>query len=539
MAFFSFLIILFSSYGVQNDYFPQKRTLDRIYNERLYYNVIVVDNNAYVGSSEGIFKVNETLEKINSNPGYVSFDFSENKFENLSFIEGKLSEEYKIYVINSKKKEGFVAEMNKRTLIVHDNILYVYDKSPYAKILNGKSIRSISNNYIGSYNGIYNFNQERVFDLEYTNSRIREFKNKSFICYDGLLKITLKDTLNFINPLNINTNIDKENVGFSKDITEVNNDNLLLTTSEGVFLLSDQMKILNRRLFKTTPLIVFKQYFKESSKIQRLMIIIDDELLWLNPETLEKSLIKKLKIIPTDSFYNQDNNTVFLTSNNGVYSFSVESSKLENLGKGSFHSISFYNDYIILTNNQSLVVFDVKNKRWHYNLIIDEFNKGAIHVKFNEQLLIGSTSGLYVFNSIDELLNNEQKTTTLTPFLILIIVILIAILSNVSMNKKSKNAPILDEKEVTAFIEKNLARVDIPMISNNFNVSKKTIYNILKPKKPGEIIRSLRTEKAVYMKEKGANYDQINQATGLSKNYLKNNFRRLKNSLNEAPNKKV
>ena len=192
-----------------------------------------------------------------------------------------------------------------------------------------------------------------------------------------------------------------------------------------------------------------------------------------------------------------------------------------------------------MTNNQSLVVFDVKNKRWHYNLIIDEFNKGAIHVKFNEQLLIGSTSGLYVFNSIDELLNNEQKTTTLTPFLILIIVILIAILSNVSMNKKSKNAPILDEKEVTAFIEKNLARVDIPMISNNFNVSKKTIYNILKPKKPGEIIRSLRTEKAVYMKEKGANYDQINQATGLSKNYLKNNFRRLKNSLNEAPNKKV
>ena len=539
MAFFCLLIILFSSFGVQNDYFSQKRTLDRIYNERLYYNVIVVDNNAYVGSSEGVFKVNETLEKINSNPGYVSFDFSENKFENLSYIEGKLSEEYKIYVINSKKKEGFVAEMNKITLIVHDNILYVYDKSPYIKILNGKSIRSISNNYIGSYNGIYNFNQERVFDLEYTNSKIREFKNKSFICYDGLLKITLKDTLNFINPLNINTNIDKQDVGFSKDITEVNNGNLLLTTSEGVFLLSDQMKILNRRLFKTTPLIVFKQYFKESTKIQRLMIIIDDELFWLNPETLEKSLIKKLKIIPTDSFYNQDSNTVFLSSNNGVYSFSVESSKLKNLGKGSFHSISFYNDHIILTNNQSLVVFDVKNKLWHYDLIIDEFNKGAIHVKVNEQLLIGSTSGLYVFNSIDELLNNEQKTTTLTPFLILIIVILITILSYISMNKKSMNAPILDEKEVTAFIEKNLARVDIPMISNNFNVSKKTIYNILKPKKPGEIIRSLRIEKAVYMKEKGANYDQINQATGLSKNYLKNNFRRLKNSLNEAPNKKV
>ena len=537
MSFFCLLITLFSSFGVQNDYFPLKRTLDRIHNERLYYNVIVVDNNAYVGSSKGVFKVNETLEKINSNPGYISFDFSENKFENLSFIEGKLSEEYKAYVINSKKKEGFVAEVNKRTLIVHDNILYVYEKSPYSKILNGKSIRSISNNYIGSYSGIYNFNQERVFDLEYTNGKIREFKNKSFICYDGLLKITLKDTLNFINPLNINTYIDNVNVGFSKDITEINNGNLLLTTSEGVFLLSDQMKILNRQLFKSTPLLVFKQYYTESTKIQRLMIVIDDELFWLNPETLEKSLIDKLKIIPTDSFYEQDSNTVFFSSKDGVYSFNVKSSMLENLGKGSFHSISHYKNYIIVTNNQSLVVFDMKANRWHYDLVIDEFNKGAIHVKSNEQLLIGSTSGLYVFDSVEKLINNKQKRTTINPFLILIILVLISVLIYISMNKKGKNAPIIDEKEVASFIEKNLASVDVLMISNNFNVSKKTIYNTLKPKKPGEIIRSLRIEKAVYMKVKGANYDQINKATGLSKNYLKNNFRRFKNSLNEAPNK--
>ena len=536
MAFFCLLITLFGAFGTQNSYFHEKRTLDRINNERLYYNVIVVGDNAYVGTSEGVFKVNETLEKINSNSGYVSFNSTDNKFNTFSYIEGTLSEEYKNYIINPKKKEGFVAEMKKRTLIVHDKILYVYEKSPFAKILNGKSIRSISNNYIGSYSGIYNFNQERVFDLEYTNSSIREFKNKSFICYDGLLKITVKDTLNFINPLNINTYIDKENIGFSKDITEVNNGNLLLTTSKGMFLLNDQMKILNRQLTKTTPLVVFKQYFNESTKIQRLMIIIDDELFWINPETLEKSLIEKLKIIPTDSFYDEDSETVFLSSNEGVYSFIIKSSMLKYLGKGSFHSISLYNDYIILTNNQSLVAYDMKTKRWHYDLVIDEFNKGAIHVKFNQQLLIGSTSGLYVLNSIDQLLNYDEKTTIFTPVLFLIIIIIIVVLSFISMNKKNIHTAVFDEKDVTSYIENNLATVDVNMISTYYNVSKKTIYNTLKPKKPGEIIRSLRIEKAVYMKEKGANYDQINQATGLSKNYLKNNFKRLKNSLNKSPN---
>ena len=66
------------------------------------------------------------------------------------------------------------------------------------------------------------------------------------------------------------------------------------------------------------------------------------------------------------------------------------------------------------------------------------------------------------------------------------------------------------------------------MISDNFKVSRKTIYNSLKSKKPGEIIQSKRIEKANIIKEKGANYYQISKVTGLSKNYLKNNFKRLK-----------
>lgn len=539
MAIFCLLITLFSSFRIENSDFQKYRVLERLHNERLYYNIVVVDNKAYVGTSEGVFEVNEALKKINSIPGYVSFNYLENTFENHNFIEGELSEEYRTYVINSKKNEGFTAEMNNRTLIVHDNILYIYGKAPYSKILIGKSIRSISNNYIGSYSGIYDFNQKRIFDLEYTNGKIREFKNKTFICYDGLFIITPKDTLNFINPLNINTVIDGENIGFSKDITEVNNGNLLLVTSEALYLLNNEMKILNQQLFKTTPLIVFKQYFPQSTNIQRLMIIADNNLLWLNPETLETSLIENLEINPTDSVFNRNTNTVFLSSNNGVYSFNITSGNLNFLGEGNFHSISIYKGYIILINNQSLVVFDVDSNRWYNDLINDEFNKGAIHVKFNEHLFLGTTGGLYVLDSINELLNNEQKSNNLAPFLILLTTMLLGLLGYSSMKKKSRSVPPLDEKAITFFIEQNLANVDVAMISDNFKVSRKTIYNSLKSKKPGGIIRLKRIEKAIIMKEKGANYDQISKVTGLSKNYLKNNFKRLKKSLDEMPQNKI
>ena len=531
MGIICLFITLIGSLQAEKDY-PEKWALERLYNDKLYYNVIAVNDKIYIGSSDGVFEFKEDLKKINSNPGYVSFNAIENSFENLSFIEGLLDEKYKSFVINSQKKEGFALELKNKILIVNDNYLYIYRKEPYSKILNGKSIRSISKNYIGSYSGIYDFNQNRTFDLEYTNGKIREFDNTSFICYDGLLKITPRDTLNFINPLNINTFIEEENIGFSRDIMEANNGNFILTTSKGLYLLSNKMKILNRLSAKTAPLLVFKQYFSKSQNIQRMFMVLGNKLLWLDPESLKISTIEDLKFNPTDCVFDPKRDTVYLSSNDGVYSFNVKSSKLSFLSTGEFHSIVIFDDHIALTNNQSLSVYDLNNNVMYNNLISDEFNKGALFVNDNEQLLIGSTSGLYVLNNIFELTSYRQGSNNLTVILIVLLIIVTGILSFNSSTKKERNFYSINEKAITVFIEQNLASVDVLMISEYFKVSKKTIYNNLKPKKPGEIIRVKRIKKAIDLKEKGVGFDQISKVTGLSKNYLKNNFMRLKNSLN-------
>ena len=65
-------------------------------------------------------------------------------------------------------------------LLIFKNKLYSF--SPY------ESVRSITTNYIGSYNGIFQRGEVLTYP-PYTNGQIKEYDDITFICYDGIVAI--------------------------------------------------------------------------------------------------------------------------------------------------------------------------------------------------------------------------------------------------------------------------------------------------------------------------------------------------------------
>ena len=65
-------------------------------------------------------------------------------------------------------------------LLVYKNKLYSF--APY------ESVRSITKNYVGSYNGIFQMDKKLTYPPD-TNGQIKEYDDITFVCYDGLFAI--------------------------------------------------------------------------------------------------------------------------------------------------------------------------------------------------------------------------------------------------------------------------------------------------------------------------------------------------------------
>ena len=71
--------------------------------------------------------------------------------------------------------------------------LIVYHLSHYQFEAIG-STRSFSDNFIGTYNGIF-LKNKKLKNPIYTSGYIREYDSETFICYDGLYRINKKDSV--------------------------------------------------------------------------------------------------------------------------------------------------------------------------------------------------------------------------------------------------------------------------------------------------------------------------------------------------------
>ena len=539
------LFIYILSFFIYNQLLSQEKNfsneikLKKIYNSIYFFNIISKDETLYVGTDDGVYEIEDnSLKKINNEKGYVHYNLKSKKLETKDFVEGVLDKSiYKYVIKNGNKREGFTLTLNDNFYIVYDGLLYHYIKKNYKASLKGTSIRSFSENYIGTYSGVYDkaLNSKKI--INYVNGKIREFKNNTFICYDGLIRIYNDSIINYTNEINIQTSINNTDLGFARDISKIGETKFILYTDRSINLLdfkNEKEIIVKTKKRNNESIYISEQINEVNSSLQRIMISSENRIEYLNPYTLET--FERFRLEDEIISALELNSTIkpkhlLVSTNKKLFLISRNDEKIE-IDNNKYHSLlQFDNKNVILTNNFGLFLLDLNTLKIKELIKGKEFNKGALY-KENDKILAGSVNGfieMKVYENISEknsknYWNQEGKFTLIFAIIIIITIFLITVIKK---GKKEKRSTKLKETTITDienFINSNLTNVSLNLICDHFNISLRTLYRITKPKKPGDLIKHQREQKVKELIDKNEHtLNEIGAMTGYSLSYLRNN----------------
>ena len=184
-----------------------------------------------------------------------------------------------------------------------------------------------------------------------------------------------------------------------------------------------------------------------------------------------------------------------------------------------------------MSGNKGLSIYDLSENQLYNNVVIDEFNRGAMF-KTDNAFSLGSIHGVYRFENIDLLVDsissnfvsNEVNYRNDTILILLVIlsgfIVLIYMLNNRRRRYNNQEMVIAIKK----YIDANLNKVDVVAICEKFNIDNNLLYHLDSDFKPGDYIKQKRKEKAVELIAKGFSIEKISKATGYSVSYLKRYF---------------
>lgn len=547
------LIFVYTQANSQNktERYVKELSLIKVYSNNYFFNTIIYNDNIYLGTNKGIFTIKENkLKEINTKKGYVFYNSKSKKLDTKNFEEGLLNKTLFKYVIkNGEKQEGFNVRLNSILYIVHNGLLYTYKEENYTVLLKGKSIRSFSKNYIGTYSGVFDRKLNNINIVGYVNGKIKEFKDETFICYDGLIKLQKDSIHNYINRTNIQTNINNKDLGFARDISKISKNNYLLFTDRAISIINftdTKAEVVKKTDRNSETFLIYEQIDTLNQSLQRIIVANNNKVEFLNPETLKtyEWLSLDSKITAAIKLNNtKKSNFILASTKNGLYFINSKGEK-EKLDDKEYHTLLTYdNENIILSNNYGLFVLNLNTNKITDLVKNIEFNRGALF-KEGTKILAGSVNGIVVFDSIANFSNtislkNNTNTIIITLALILLSISLLIMLKKV---KKKKNQPIKTTKatknDIENFIENNLKDVSLSLICVHFNISIRNVYLLLKPNKPGDLIKYRREQKVKKLiKENKYTLSEIAIETGYSLVYLRNNRKKFLGKINK--NKKL
>ena len=543
------LIFVYIQANSQNktERYVKELSLIKVYSNNYFFNTIIYNDNIYLGTNKGIFTIKENkLKEINTKKGYVFYNSKSKKLDTKDFKEGLLNKTLFNYVIkNGEKQEGFNVRLNSILYIVHNGLLYTYKEENYTVLLKGKSIRSFSKNYIGTYSGVFDRKLNNINIVGYVNGKIKEFKDETFICYDGLIKLQKDSIHNYINRTNIQTNINNKDLGFARDISKISKNNYLLFTDRAISIINftdTKAEVVKKTDRNSETFLIYEQIDTLNQSLQRIIVANNNKVEFLNPETLKtyEWLSLDSKITAAIKLNNtKKSNFILASTKNGLYFINSKGEK-EKLDDKEYHTLLTYdNENIILSNNYGLFVLNLNTNKITDLVKNIEFNKGALF-KEGTKILAGSVNGIVVFDSIANFSNtislkNNTNTIIITLVLILLSISLLIMLKKV---KKKKNQPIGTTKatknDIENFIENNLKDVSLSLICEHFNISIRNVYLLLKPNKPGDLIKYRREQKVKKLiKENKYTLSEIAIETGYSLVYLRNNRKKFLGNINK------
>jgi len=529
------IIFAFISFLYQLDTFENLNyELIEFKNDIYYNNIIEFNNVLYIGTNQGIFKLDENNNyllinnKIKGGIEIVNGEFKNGEVIFNAKFDELLPKGYDLYPINSLKSK-------EKLYIISKGDLFVFKQSIFNYFPIG-SIRTISENYIGSYNGIYN-KKENLFigHPTYANSYIREYGHLTFICWDGLTIIDGDNQIEYSDSGGKGVVINSEIIGLARDILPLDHPRYLLFTTDGIYVIDIEKNTSKKIKESKEGLLVLIRSESNVYQTERIYYHDSKNIYEYNVVSGKERII--LKDVNPEIVFSNSSSVYYVFSNQKLLYFHLdfpEKSKVLVDGLTEIHSIGKFEDFIYLTGNIGLSLYNISKSHFIPNLIKTEFNKNA-HIILDQKLQLGSIGGLHVFNyqdllnlfeSIKEPSFKKENDTTYILYGIILVFGVLAVITIIwqwsIINKKlNQNKFIPFEEQVNYYIRKNLANVTIEELCENFKISRVKLYTLLNNAKPGDIIREERLKAVRKMRKNGNSEEEISITTGFSISYLK------------------
>ena len=205
-------------------------TFQKIHDNKIFYNFVTYENELYVSSNSGIYKINSTGDDLTlfdaSITGPINSIFQKNNNFKIKFIKTPLgfSDIYSTSTTDFAYLENTLYIISRGKLLTYKELSYEF--KPF------ESVRSITKNAVGSYNGVY-INGSKLSKITYTDGQIKEFDSITFVCYNGLLSYKNNEEKKLYN--NDNSIRTKAEYGVISDIFFVRDSKYLVISDKGLY----------------------------------------------------------------------------------------------------------------------------------------------------------------------------------------------------------------------------------------------------------------------------------------------------------------
>ena len=505
--------------------------LIKIHSDVYIFNAIIYEGKILFGSDVGVLSINKNIIYIEN----------DNIIGPIKLVEGRIEKAKNIKYDNSfnfllpdARKNLFSSHINiNDTLyIVNSGDLLVYNIK-FHKLKKYPSIRSISQNYIGTYGGVFYKDSIKLNFPTFTNGPIREYDSITIINWGGLSLIKADEQEDYYSQGGIKIN--ERSYGEAIDSYELKHPHYYLSTSEGLYLFNSDSKEI--KLLKKTQNGPYR-FISGEKNIYGLKLLYFHDRKNIIEFEIEKNLFNE--IINRDDIidvFSEEEYKYYVLTENRLEYFDRKTKKknkiiLKNLSNPN--NVSLFKHFIITTTNQGMFLYDIMSEKLTKNILKDELNYNAIFIEDNN-IKIGGINGMYEF-SYNDLVFFSNKAKVDIPkkkpdysiYLIFTFIILILALIIVFLIRKNRAKEVLINKKtidlnekIIAFIKLNIAHVSVSMLCEEFKLTVNLLYNILGNEKPGKIIRKERLKIVNKMRRQKVSEEIISKATGFSRSYLK------------------
>jgi hypothetical protein len=514
--------------------------LNMVLSEPFFYNVVGgVDGSIYVGTSKGIFQLSgKDLKPVSQDRGYVTLAgqgrpvISETGI--LNYRERKFLH---LLPYPEQSRDEFHSGTPRYFYICSGGRLYIFDILPYQYSYPNHSIRTITNQFVGTYSGIYRKGvrlNPKVFP-HYVDGYIREINGKAFICYDYLLTIDLKDTLNNMRTLHIG---DEEKGGIRDIVCSPVINNYIVFFTNCIYSADSsfaQKKIIYRSLNNKKNI----TYIGTKVGSNQNLFTDDNFLLGIQGNAKIDTLANLKDPILAGTVVGLH---TFLLSGTALYIY-YHNKSIEKIGtslKKAHSLIALSETELIISSDEGLYSLNTVTKELSPLITGIEFNRRALYIE-NDKIFAGSINGLYTLNVSrlkeisTDIVNSQNNANTAIPiyvyvgiatFLLTILILVFFLLrTRKEIRIKTRelhelNPILIDREKIVEFISNNLPNASLKSIAEHFNTNNSYIYRLLAPDKPGTIISQIRKEVVEKMKKEGKSAAEISITTGLSRSYI-------------------